>query len=87
MTHGQHMALGHVRLKTAAAAVIRLVIADDQVLTRRAIATLLGLEADLQVVAEVGRVDQLLTVVSECNPDVVLMDAEMEGAAPSRRPR
>jgi len=78
LTHGQHMALGHVRLKTVAAAVIRLVIADDQVLTRRAIATLLGLEADLQVVAEVGRVDQLLTVVSEYNPDVVLMDAEME---------
>ncbi len=58
---------------------IRVLIADDQALVRGAIAALLGLESDLDVVAEVGSGrDAVATAVRE-RPDVVLMDVEMPG--------
>jgi two-component system response regulator DesR len=59
--------------------VIRLVIADDQALVRGAIAALLGLEPDLEVVAEVGSGDDAVTAVAEHAPDVALLDVEMPG--------
>jgi two-component system response regulator DesR len=58
---------------------IRLVIADDQALVRGAIAALLGLEPDLQVVAEVGSGDDAVAAVVEHHPDVALLDVEMPG--------
>ncbi len=48
--------------------------------SRIALAALLGLESDLQVVAEVGRGDEVLDVVARTNPDVALLDVEMPGA-------
>jgi two-component system response regulator DesR len=59
--------------------VIRLVIADDQALVRGAIAALLGLEPDLEVVAEVGSGDAAVEAVLEHSPDVALLDVEMPG--------
>ncbi|MEV2220230.1 response regulator transcription factor [Nocardia vinacea] len=58
---------------------IRLLLADDQALVRGALAALLGLEADLEVVAEVGRGDEVLDAVARTTPDVVLLDVEMPG--------
>ena len=58
---------------------IRLVLADDQALVRGAIAALLGLEPDLEVVAEVGSGDAVLPAVLEHRPDVALLDVEMPG--------
>lgn len=58
---------------------IRLLLADDQALVRGALAALLDLEADLQVVAEVGRGDELLDAAREHRPDVALLDVEMPG--------
>jgi two-component system response regulator DesR len=58
---------------------IRLVIADDQALVRGAIAALLGLEPDLEVVAEVGSGDAAVAAVAEHTPDVALLDVEMPG--------
>lgn len=58
---------------------IRLLLADDQALVRGALATLLALEADLEVVAEVGRGDEVLDAVRESRPDVALLDVEMPG--------
>ncbi len=58
---------------------IRLVIADDQALVRGAVAALLDLEPDIEVVAEVGRGDEVLDAVRLHRPDVVLMDVEMPG--------
>jgi two-component system response regulator DesR len=58
---------------------IRIVIADDQALVRGALAALLNLESDLSVVGEVGRGDEVLGVVAETKPDVVLLDVEMPG--------
>lgn len=58
---------------------IRLLLADDQALVRGALAALLGLESDLEVVGEVGRGDEVLEAVGRTNPDVVLLDVEMPG--------
>lgn len=58
---------------------IRILLADDQALVRGALSALLGLEPDIEVVAEVGRGDQVLGAVLEHRPDVVLLDVEMPG--------
>jgi len=58
---------------------VRLLIADDQALVRGALSALLGLEPDLEVVAEVGRGDEVLPAALEHRPDVCLIDVEMPG--------
>ena len=58
---------------------IRLLLADDQALVRGALAALLDLEADLSVVAEVGRGDEVVPAAREHKPDVALLDVEMPG--------
>ena len=58
---------------------IRLLLADDQALVRGALATLLGLEPDMEVVAEVGRGDEVVASARAVNPDVALLDVEMPG--------
>ncbi|GAB3787373.1 response regulator transcription factor [Nocardioides ungokensis] len=59
--------------------VIRLLLADDQALVRGALSALLGLEPDLEVVAEVGSGDEVVAAVLEHRPDVALLDVEMPG--------
>ena len=59
---------------------IRLLLADDQALVRGALATLLDLEPDMTVVAEVGRGDEVVAAARESRPDVALLDVEMPGA-------
>jgi two-component system, NarL family, response regulator DesR len=58
---------------------IRLLIADDQALVRGALAALLDLEPDLDVVAEVGRGDEVVEAARSSDPDVALLDVEMPG--------
>jgi two-component system response regulator DesR len=58
---------------------IRLLLADDQALVRGAMAALLDMEADLSVVAEVGRGDEVLAAVRANDVDVALLDVEMPG--------
>lgn len=58
---------------------IRLLLADDQALVRGALAALLNLEADLEVVTEVDRGDAVMAAVTEHRPDVALLDIEMPG--------
>ena len=58
---------------------IRLLIADDQALVRGALAALLDLEPDLDVVAEVGRGDEVIDAAKSSRPDVALLDVEMPG--------
>jgi hypothetical protein len=48
------------RPDAASSPVIRLLLADDQAMVRGALATMLGLERDIDVVAEVGRGDEVL---------------------------
>ena len=56
---------------------IRVLLADDQALVRGALAALLALETDLEVVAEVGRGDEVVTRARESRADVCLLDIEM----------
>ena len=58
---------------------IRLLIADDQALVRGALAALLDLEPDLEVVSEVGRGDEVVAAAQASKPDVALLDVEMPG--------
>ena len=60
-------------------ATIRVLLADDQALVRGALAALLALESDLEVVAEVGRGDEVVTRARESRADVCLLDIEMPG--------
>lgn len=58
---------------------IRLLIADDQALVRGALSALLGLEPDIEVVAEVGRGDEVVDAAVRAAADVALLDIEMPG--------
>jgi two-component system, NarL family, response regulator DesR len=59
--------------------VIRILMADDQHLVRGALAALLNLEPDIEVVAEVARGDEVVEKARETRPDVALLDVEMPG--------
>jgi two-component system response regulator DesR len=58
---------------------IRLLLADDQALVRGALAALLDLESDLEVVAQVGRGDEVVAAARDARADVALLDVEMPG--------
>jgi two-component system, NarL family, response regulator DesR len=59
--------------------VIRVLIAEDQLMVRGALGALLSLEPDIEVVAEVGRGDEIVPAVERTQPDVALLDIEMPG--------
>ena len=59
---------------------LRILLADDQQMIREALAMILDLEIDLEVVKQVGRGDEVLPAVRETRPDVALLDIEMPGA-------
>jgi two-component system response regulator DesR len=58
---------------------IRVLLADDQALVRGALASLLRLEADIEVVAEVGTGGEVLEAATRSSPDVALLDVQMPG--------
>jgi two-component system, NarL family, response regulator DesR len=60
--------------------VIRVLMAEDQGMVRGALATLLELEDDIEVVAQVARGDEVLAAAERSRPDVALLDIEMPGA-------
>ena len=59
---------------------IRIVLAEDAHLVRGAIAALLDLEPDLEVVGQTGRGDEAVGIVTEQRPDVAVLDIDMPGA-------
>ena len=59
---------------------IRVLLAEDQGMVRGALASLLGLEPDIEVVAQVARGDEVLAAAQSVDPDVALLDIEMPGA-------
>ncbi len=58
---------------------IRVLLAEDQAMVRGALAALLALEGDIEIIAEVGRGDKVVTVALATKPDVALLDIEMPG--------
>jgi len=59
--------------------VIRVLLADDQALVRGALAAMLGLEADIEVVAQVGSGDEVVDAAKRFQADVALLDVQMPG--------
>ncbi|RSM68289.1 DNA-binding response regulator [Kibdelosporangium aridum] len=58
---------------------IKLLLAEDQTMFRGAMATLLDLEPDLEVVVQLGRGDEVAGAAEAFKPDVALLDIEMPG--------
>ncbi|MFI9080676.1 response regulator [Streptomyces sioyaensis] len=58
---------------------IRVLLAEDQSMVREALAALLSLEADLDVVAQAARGDEVVGAARDHAVDVALLDIEMPG--------
>jgi two-component system response regulator DesR len=58
---------------------IRVLIAEDQAMVRGALASLLALEPDIEVVAEVDRGDRVVAAARSAGAQVALLDIEMPG--------
>lgn len=58
---------------------IRVLIAEDMHLIRGALIALLGLEGDIQVVAELERGTDVLSAALETRPDVAVLDIDLPG--------
>lgn len=58
---------------------IRVLLAEDQSMVRGALAALLDLEGDLEVVAQVARGDEVVPAGLAVRPDVAVLDIEMPG--------
>ena len=67
---------------------IRTLIADDQALVRGGLRMILDAQSDITVVGEANDGREVLELVGELNPDLVLMDVQMpglDGIAATRR--
>jgi two-component system response regulator DesR len=58
---------------------IRVLLAEDQAMVRGALSALLGLEENIEIVAEVSRGDEVVPAALGSLPDVALLDIEMPG--------
>lgn len=58
---------------------IRVLLAEDQTMVREALASLLGLESDIDVVAQAASGDEALAFARKQASDIALLDIEMPG--------
>jgi two-component system response regulator DesR len=58
---------------------IRVLLADDEHLIRSALAALLAMEDDLEVVAQAASGDEALAMARRHHPDVAILDLQMPG--------
>ncbi|MEV7968012.1 response regulator transcription factor [Sphaerisporangium sp. NPDC088356] len=56
---------------------IRVMLAEDQAMVRGALASLLGLEPDIEVVGEAANGEEAVAVALSARPDIALLDIEM----------
>ena len=59
---------------------IRVLLAEDQAMVRGALASLLSLEPDIEIVAEVARGDRVVAEARRTAAEVALLDIEMPGS-------
>ena len=67
---------------------IRVALADDQVLVRAGFGSLLGAEDDIEVIGEAGDGEEAISLARSSRPDVILMDIRMprlDGIEATRR--
>ena len=60
---------------------IRVLVAEDQAMVRGALVALLGMEPDIEVVAEAGDGNEAWVGLQAHRPDVLVTDIEMPGAS------
>ncbi len=58
---------------------IRVLLAEDQGMVRGALASLLEMEPDIEVVGQVSRGDEVVQQALSVGPDIALLDIEMPG--------
>jgi DNA-binding NarL/FixJ family response regulator len=58
---------------------IRVLIVDDQVITRSGIRALLSAQADIEIAGEAQNGEEAIELASSLQPDVILMDLRMPG--------
>ena len=58
---------------------IRILLVEDQAMVRGALAALLSLEGDMEIVAEVASGEEVLPTAQVVHPDIALLDIEMPG--------
>ncbi|MGV9307350.1 response regulator [Nonomuraea sp. NPDC003727] len=58
---------------------IRVMLAEDQSMVRGALASLLNLEPDIEVVGEAANGQEAVAVAAAVRPDIALLDIEMPG--------
>lgn len=58
---------------------IKVLVAEDMHIVRGALVALLGLEADIEVVAECASGDEILPLAQSTRPDVALIDIDLPG--------
>jgi two-component system response regulator DesR len=58
---------------------VRVLLAEDQAMVRGALAALVNLEEDIEIVAEASRGDEVVPTALDALPDVALLDIEMPG--------
>lgn len=66
-------------MKNSAAQPIRVVLADDHDLVRSGIKALLSMLENVEVIAEARNGEELVTLVEDVKPDVVMTDISMPG--------
>ncbi|WP_079008396.1 response regulator transcription factor [Streptomyces sp. XY431] len=77
--NGSRSTAGAEGAATGAAAPVRVVIADDERLVRTGLRVVIDAEPDLTVVGEAADGVEVVPLVRELRPDVVLMDVRMPG--------
>lgn len=58
---------------------IRVVLVDDHVLMRQGTRTLMQQDKDIEVVAETGQGEEALTLARRLQPDVIVLDIQLQG--------